>query len=67
MAYDYVCHHRDRGIGRTYRYHSDGWFWCMQAGRPDVSRTNGATSGVLGTKDEAAEMVERCYDGCRVR
>ena len=36
MAYDYVCHDGDRGIGRIYRYHMGGWFWCMSAGGTDI-------------------------------
>jgi len=65
QPYDYCCHDGERSIGRVYRYHLSGWFWAMNAGGPDISRTRWATSGVLDTKDEAASMVERCYDACR--
>ena len=64
QAYDYACHDGDRSIGRVHRHHSKGWFGAMSADRPDIIRTKWATSGVLDTKDEAAAMVERCYDAC---
>lgn len=65
VAYDYSCADGERKVGRVYCHHSGGWFWAMNAGGPDISRTRWATSGVVDSKDEAAAMLERCYDACR--
>jgi hypothetical protein len=66
QTYDYVCHDGERGIGWIYRCHSGGWWWGMQASGPDINRTKWAMSGVLDSKDQAAAMVERYYDACRM-
>jgi hypothetical protein len=35
----YACRDGDRTVGRVYHHYSKGWFWCMQAGGPNISRT----------------------------
>ena len=63
QPYDYSCRDGERGVGRVYRHHKTGWFWTMNAHGVDHSKW--ATSGVVDSKDEAAAMVERCYEACK--
>jgi len=51
-------------IGRVYGHHSTGWFWAMNAFGPGILQRNYELSGNVDTEDEAAAVVERCYDAC---
>ena len=65
LADDYSCADGERTIGRVYRRNSGGWYWCMNAWGADINRGGWEMDGVVDTKDEAAAMVERCYEACR--
>jgi hypothetical protein len=60
MAYDYFCYDSERGVGRVYRHHS------MNAFGPGINRGRSNCDGNADTKDEAAALVERVYEACRV-
>jgi hypothetical protein len=54
----------ERIIGRVYEHHLTGWLWAMNAFGPGLAQRRDDRQA--DTKGEAAALVERCYDACRL-
>jgi hypothetical protein len=64
---DYAAKDGEQVIGRVYKHHSTGWVLGDEPFGPGINRRSYDMSGNADTKDEAAALVERCYEACKVR